>query len=293
MNIKKNHNKGSEENTNIALVIASYQPNKKASDLLRIALKSIIINTVIDHSIWVIDVASPRHDFIVKPEEFEKVNFVYLGHFPIKFSKSLLKRIIKSLIKLKFNKSLLRNGSYINSWSLNYAKTLFESINYLPKYLMTLQMDVMVTKKGWLKNDMLSKFKKGTIAVGVRGQLCYDKTIAILHSLGCIWDYHLFLENNLDFNDLLPKYDVSEYAIVKAKNLGFSIIPLINSFTNKIEFKYDDPFDKYTYDRTFNDNKEIIFIHLGRGIKNSEDKIFDKNFIGLKEWNQVFKYYNT
>ena len=76
MNIKKNYIKGSKENTNIALVIASYQPNKKASDLLRTALKSIIINTVVDHSIWVIDVASPRHDFIVKPEEFKNVNFI-------------------------------------------------------------------------------------------------------------------------------------------------------------------------------------------------------------------------
>ena len=153
-------------------------------------------------------------------------------------------------------------------------------------------MDIMVTKKGWLKNDMLSKFKKDTIAVGVRGQLCYNKTTAILHSLGCIWDYQLFLKNNLDFNSLIPNYDVAEYAIVKALNLGYNVVPLINSFSNKIEFKYKDPFDKYTYDRTFNDNKEIIFLHLGRGVKKSENKNWDK-ILGLNEWNQVFKHYNT
>ena len=52
-------------NKNIAFVIASYQPNKDASDLLRTAIVSIL-NTINENvSLWVIDIGSPDGKYLV------------------------------------------------------------------------------------------------------------------------------------------------------------------------------------------------------------------------------------
>ena len=83
-------------NTDTALVFASYQHSKIGSDLLRTALDSIKNLDINKTSVWVFDVGSPKNDFLVKSDEFKKFNFVYINYTPRSWSKTnFLKKLIK------------------------------------------------------------------------------------------------------------------------------------------------------------------------------------------------------
>jgi hypothetical protein len=291
MNQEINKYQNNSENQDIALVIASYQPNEKASELLRIAITSITKFTKVKYSLWVIDVGSPSHPKRVNPNEFPNVNFIYIKKTPIRYGKL---NTIKKILTLNFSKKELRDGSYINAWSLQYATEYFGNINYKPKYFMSLQMDIMITKSGWMKDCLLSEFSSNkVIAVGVRKQKCLDKSQYILHSLGCLWKYDLFMKLNLDFWSKIPNYDVGELAIIKSLNKGYEIKHLLCTYNDVIDFDYEDVYEDFIYDRVFNRSNEIIFLHLGRGINKSNSKNgVLKNKLDVNDWKEIYNHYS-
>ncbi|MDA1055784.1 MAG: hypothetical protein O3C40_35775 [Planctomycetota bacterium] len=67
----------------IALVIATYQPNRLSSDLLRVALRSFERFHHAGSAAWVVDVDSPEHPERVEPAEFPNVNFVVTDDEPL------------------------------------------------------------------------------------------------------------------------------------------------------------------------------------------------------------------
>jgi hypothetical protein len=264
----------------IALVISSFQPNKHASELLRIALKSLENFSGQDVSIWVVDVGSPKHKDLVLPHEFKNVNFVITDYIPLNYD-------LVPIWKRWRSREKLRNGSYANGWTLEYGLSVFDSMNYIPDYMMTLQMDIMAIHKDWL-NSLLDLFSNDVIAVGVRKQLCYDKSEEILHSLGCLWDYKKFKELNLNLMPDIPKYDVGEKAIVKAIASGKTISCLKNSFVDEINFnKVNDIFHMYTIDKSFSCHGDIVFLHLGRGVLKSE-KGDIRGKMTLEDWQNLY-----
>lgn len=123
----------------VKIVIASYQPDRQNSDLVRLCLECLRRFTVVDHEIWVVDSCSPWE------------NLKWLLGYPE--------------INLAFSRTKPRErGSYDNATRLEIAKELFDQQT---KYLMTLHQDTVVTKNGWLKY-LLSKFFDTIKAVGVR-----------------------------------------------------------------------------------------------------------------------------
>ena len=140
----------------IAFVIASYQPSKEASDLLRKAIKSILKYKDDDVSLWIIDIGSPNSDHIVKPEEFPNVNFIYRS-FEIRcFGFSIgFKQRIKEILKLRIIPK--RHGSYANGYALDYLVNYFKKKNYNPEYFITSQQDILVLSKNFF-SDMKKKF---------------------------------------------------------------------------------------------------------------------------------------
>ena len=113
------------EMNDTAVVISSYQPNKISSELLRIALRSIEKINLENISVWIIDVGSPKKDHLVKKNEFNKFNFLYIDYTPTTWEQTpLLSRILKTLI---FKKAP-RTGSYANAWSLEFALSYFNEI---------------------------------------------------------------------------------------------------------------------------------------------------------------------
>ena len=87
------------ERGRIALMISSYQPNRLGSDLLRIALNSMIRFKTADASVWVIDVGSSKSEFLVTPDEYPTVNFVITDFTPRSWqSTPPIRRLIKQIL---------------------------------------------------------------------------------------------------------------------------------------------------------------------------------------------------
>ena len=276
--------RGEYKNTNTAIIFASYQPNKIASDLLRVALNSLSKIDLENCSVWIIDVASPNSENLVKHSEFKKFNFLYVKFLPQDLNKNIFQKIL-NFLSLRSK----REGSFINSWSIHFALNYFKNISYDPKYFLTLQTDIIFTSYNILGNLKLKlEQNKNLIAAGFREQPNLGKKYKILHSLGCMWNYDLFKKLNLNLYPKFPDFDLAEYAIAKSLDKGYETYSLKNARTDKSlinnikEEKYQHLGDGV--DICLNENSDVVFLHLGRGISKSLDNKDNNKKFTAKEW---------
>ncbi len=277
----------------LAVIFASYQPNKTASDLLRISLKSLKNTTLNQISVWIIDVGSPNHEHLVKKDEFPEFNFVYINYIP----RSNL-NLFQKLFQILVNGSIKREGSYINSWSIHFALEYFKKKSYIPDYIFTSQTDVIFTEANSLQ-ELKKKFSlnKKLIAAGFRGQKNLGKNYDIIHSLGCMWDYKKFLHLKLNLYPNFPDYDVSELAIVNSIKKGFEIFSYNNVRTDRSLYTYIEN-TKYSklgngVDICLNEKNEVAFLHLGRGVDKSIGNYKKEKVFQAKDWIEwYFSYFS-
>ena len=142
----------------------------------------------------------------------------------------------------------------------------------------------MATAPHWLRM-LLDRFDARTAAVGVRGQLCYDKSAQILHSLGCLWNYRILCEINASLMPNFPSYDVGEEAIVQAQRAGWKTIALPNTFSDPALLpSVKDPYRTIYADRTLDPEGDVIFMHLGRGISKSVTGVVPAGKTSPEQW---------
>lgn len=226
------------------LVIVSYLPNKNSIDLIKIAVESIRKFTHSPYELWVIDNNSPKNNLSWLLEQKD--------------------------INLVLNRTKIKEGgSYANAVALEMAAKL---INQEAKYFMALHQDIAVCRYDWLEY-LLSKFNKETRAVGVRMDKSRVKD-GILHVLGYIIDFQLFKSLKLNFLPNLPRLDVGDGAIVSLKEAGYKIFAAKNtiwddSLKDSLKPEY---FKDFMVDRSLNDQDEVFFLHLGRGVLKSLDE---------------------
>ena len=273
----------------VALIVSSYQPNKFTSDVLRSCINSYLRINNQNASLWIVDVGSPNHEFLVKPSEYKNINFVISDHQPrswsgIPFRKKLLSKL---LLKKK-----PRSGSYANGFTLNLGYEVFQEIQYNPEFVMTLQSDVLFTKKTILE-DLINLFDKETAAVGVREQPNFGQKVNILHSLGCLWKNSVLRELGGDFMPNMPEWDVGEKIINSALNFGYKTKSL--ECTHCVCPNYKEAIKKIVdtevknlenVDRCINENGQVLFMHLGRGIQSSINA-FSKKKLTLEKWEKI------
>lgn len=274
----------------VALIVSTYQPTKDSSDLLRIALDSMLKNKTSKFSIWVVDVGSPDSDFRVTEKEYPNVNFIETNYIPTSWEGVSWKRKLLGKIMLK---KAPRSGSYANAWTLDFAIDLFKKLDYSPKYFMTLQMDTMFVDKNFIKK-ILSMFDDKTAAVGVRRQKNLSKKYFILHSLGCMWNYQIYCNLKLSMKIELPNFDVGEKAIYLVVKNGYQIKNLECTYGNSkiiknLPSRYQD---LPGTDRSVDSKGNVIFMHLGRGIPKS-GKLFKykerKSRTTVSDWIKWYK----
>jgi len=276
-------------NNSVALVVSAFQPTKNSSKLLRIAIDSMLKFKPDYADIWIVDVGSPDSEFKVAPKEYPSVNFIIIDYTPRSWGNTSWHK--KLLNKLLF-KQAPRWGSYANAWTLDFAIKSFNDIHYIPEYFMTLQMDVMFTNEKTIQN-LLSMFNEKTAAVGVLKQKNISARHDILHSLGCMWNFKIYNDLNLSMEVIWPKFDVGEFAIVEAVNKGYHINNLKCSYSNP-EIVYDFP-DQYQelpgVDRSINNDSEVVFMHLGRGIPKSDNTYWKDGKTTVSMWESWFDRY--
>lgn len=274
-----------------ALVFASYQPNKISSEILRIALRSLEKINLENISVWIVDVGSPPADYLIKQNEFNDFNFLYVDYVPTSWQQT---SVLKKILKKFFLQKAPRAGSYANAWSLEFALSYFDKINFYPDFFMTLQNDVIFTNFNSisdLRKKMLSN--KNLIAGGFREQKNLGNKYKIIHSLACMWNMKLFKKLKLDLYPDLPNYDLAEKSIATATDKGYKILGYRNLRTKRL--LENELIDKKFLslgngvDICVNDNLDVVFLHLGRGIEKSNNTNFNSQKFLPQDWINWYK----
>lgn len=239
------------------LIVVSYQPNAQARQILEVCLKSIQKYTPKDnYELWVIDNNSPKE------------NLQWLIDYP-------------NLNVVLNHSQYSTNGSYQNGVALEIAKQV---VDQNTQFFMTMHMDTLVCCDGWL-DFLLSKFNSKIRAVGVRMDKARTDN-GVLHVLGLLCDFQLLKKFKISFLPDLPKHDTGDLVTVKFRENGYQVFACKNTHSDhSLVNKYNDPnFSKINVDRAFNDKNEVFFLHLGRGITKSKNKVKIDNKFSFREW---------
>lgn len=243
------------------LIIPAFQPNKIANQILEVAIASIQRFTKQPHELWIVDNASLK-EFSHPLLNQSKFNVILNHTLP-----QLPKRSFRQVLS---NQHLYSSGSYANAIGLEIAT---QFINPNSHYVMTLHMDTMPCHDNWL-NFLLSKINHNTKASGVRCDTTRTKE-GILHILGMLFDYQVFRKLKLDYFPELPRFDVGDKISAEIRLAGYKIFHCRNTMWNPeyIDLIQDNsPFKFFNVDRAFDEEDNIIFLHLGRGVNKSKNK---------------------
>ncbi len=85
-------------------------------------------------------------------------------------------------------------------------------------------------------------------------------------------DFRLFQKLHLDFFPELPELDVGDRVTVKLREAGYEIFACPNTVWEPglaERIPISSPFRELHVDRSFDDEGNLIFLHLGRGVRRS------------------------
>ncbi len=242
------------------IVVVSYQQNQIATELLRVCIRSVKAFTPEEHELWVIDNNSPRE------------NLAWLLDCPdINLALSRTEPLPSEARGAGSHDALAAAqgtwGSYANAVGLEIAVRLMDPG---VRFFMSLHMDALPCRAGWL-SFLRSKISGNVCAAGVR----LDKTRTpegVLHVLGYMVDFREFKRLNLDFFPQRPGLDVGDHVTIKLREAGREVFACPNTVWQPelaSLIPSSSPFRDFHVDRAFDDEGDLIFMHLGRGVRRS------------------------
>jgi len=112
----------------------------------------------------------------------------------------------------------------------------------------------------------------------------------VLHVLGYLVDFQVFRRLSIDFLPDLPALDVGDKVTVKLREAGFEVFACRNTvwepdLVDKIP--RSSPLRNLHVDRAFDDSGNVIFLHLGRGLRRSTGEY--RKGITATEWIRVLR----
>jgi hypothetical protein len=135
---------------------------------------------------------------------------------------------------------------------------------------MTMHMDALPCREGWL-TFLASKIRGTVAAAGVRMDHARVPD-GVLHVLGMFVDLDLVRKLGIDFFPDLPHLDVGDKVTVRLREAGYGVHVCPNTFrTPELIERIDasSPLKRMPVDRSFDDEGNVIFLHLGRGLRKS------------------------
>ena len=164
----------------------------------------------------------------------------------------------------------MKDGSYANAIGYEIA---LKVINNNTRYVFAVQSDTLITKQHFL-DFMLSKLNNNIVAVGVRED---DTRVKALHNSGIFFDFNIYKKVDANFLDNLrqrssknmPEYDVGDLLTILFKKNGYKTYTCKNSYNTPSLVQHIQEKENYykelKVDHCFDDNNNVIFLHLGRG----------------------------
>jgi hypothetical protein len=250
------------------LVIVAYQPNELTKQVLRICIRAVQYYTPEPHELWVVDNNSPtenKHWLLQWPN----INVVFNQTEPLPPEGRNFPSLLMTYIRGKPKQRSW--ASYANAIGLEIAVRLIDPDS---RFLMPMHMDTMPCRIGWL-SFLQSKLNGRIRAAGVRMDKKQHRTPeGVLHALGYLVDFQLFKELGLDFFPKLPQYDVGDRVTVALREAGYDVFACRNTLWQPElieEIPPASPLRYFGVDRSFDDEGNIIFLHLGRGVRKAAD----------------------
>jgi len=245
------------------LIVVANQQNRTASGLLRVCIEAIRQFTPEPHEVWVVDNNSPVEKLgwlIEQPD----VNAIFSRTEPIP---PQARRAQTSPVRENAQED---RGSYANAVGLELG---IRTIDPASRHIMALHMDTLPCKGGWL-SFLISKLSGSVAAAGVR----LDRTRipeGVLHVLGFVVDFQLFVRLGLDFFPRPPLLDVGDRITTEFRSAGYEVFSCRNTMWEpqlSDRLRPDSPLRRLPVDRAFDDDGRAIFLHLGRGVRKATGK---------------------
>jgi hypothetical protein len=239
------------------LIVISHQSNALAAELLRVCLDCIDRFTPEPHEVWVVDNNSPR----------EMVEWLMVRsdvNVALNRTEPLPREMRESAIS---DHSQMNWGSYANAIGLELGVRLIDPDSH---FIMPMHMDTAPCRSGWL-SYLTSKVHGNVAAAGVR----MDRTRTpegVLHVLGYLVDFRIFTRLGLDFFPELPALDVGDRVTLKLRAAGYDVFACPNTLWQRElaeRIPESSPLKRFHADRSFDEEGNVIFLHLGRGLRRS------------------------
>jgi hypothetical protein len=240
------------------LIIISRMINDAGINILRACLDGVKHFTPDPHEVWVVDNNSPTENLNWLFER-DEINLALNRVEP--FPPDLQESGFPGIYDQK------KWGSYANAIGLEIGVRL---IDQLSRYVMTMHMDTIPCNVNWL-SFLSSKINGRVKAAGVRLDRARDPE-GVLHVLGYMFDYQTFRKMRLDFFPELPKMDVGDKVTIRLRDAGYEVFSCRNTLWEpglENQIPVTSPLKGFKVDRAFDEEGNIIFLHLGRGVRKS------------------------
>ncbi|HTY22481.1 MAG TPA: hypothetical protein VMC85_05090 [Desulfomonilaceae bacterium] len=242
------------------LVVVSRQENPTATELVRLCIRAVQHFTSEPHELWIVDNNSPMKNlkWLI---DWPDVNVALNRTEPIPAEgRGPIDDRVDSSSQLVWD-------SYANAIALELGVRLVHPDS---RYLMSMHMDALPCRAGWL-SYLRSKVKGRVAAAGVR----MDRTRTpdgVLHVLGYMVDFQLFKKLALNFLPDLPNLDVGDRVTLALRDAGYEVFACHNTLWEPhlaANIPASSPLSQFHIDRSFDDDGDVIFLHLGRGVRKS------------------------
>ncbi|MGC8658725.1 MAG: glycosyltransferase family 2 protein [Desulfomonilaceae bacterium] len=262
------------------LIVVSHLANEVGKGLLKTCLDGIQHFTPESHEVWVVDNNSPREnlDWLL---ERNGVNIALNRVEP------LPPEAHSGLADHEIVEDQKNWGSYANAIGLEIGIRLIDPLSTL---VMFMHMDTFPCFPGWL-SFLRSKIVNNVRAAGVR----LDRTRTpegVLHVLGYMVDFQLYKRLGLNVFPDLPQRDVGDNVTLRLREEGYEIFACNNTlWSPELDERIPAgaPLKRVRVDRAFDDDWNIIFLHLGRGVRKSIGE--HKTGTGFETWSDLI--YNS
>ena len=201
-----------------------------------------------------------------KPEDLE-ITYVIVENSSDTSYKENTKKLAKNVIWINHEEGENYQSSHGHGMAFDIGKESCKE-----DYTFVCHSDTCVTSQKFFL-DFFNKADEGFDLVGV----CYDAhpdRIQAVHCSGYLVRTEI-LKSTTMLPDL-PKYDTTDFVTKYCRDNNIKIHTFENTYNNPdITYEINEPFrswgPKCGVDRCVNENKEVIFMHLGRGTSKQQN----------------------
>ena len=233
------------------------QPSHNALELTRLAIESIRRWTTTPYELWIVDNFSepPVRDWLLAQPD---LNLIF-NHTPVGgWTWRRWRGVPLPYPPLSDGWTRIPGGgSFCNGLALELAAQFAET-----RWMFVMHNDVLV-RPGWLEY-------LGTKLTGrVRGVAVSSdpSRVQAMHQSGFLFDFTLFAPLRMSFLPNLPAYDAGDRVTIRLREAGYEYVVCHNTFNepDTVAWIHDETLRRLYCDRAFNDAREVIYLHLGRG----------------------------